>query len=97
MRLEFHPLVASDISRVMQYYREVAGPQLADDFYAELRAFFKGAASSPESYAVRERNLRRANLNRFPYHFWFRIVNERVRILIVRHHRREPSTGTRRR
>jgi hypothetical protein len=33
MRLEFNKLVASDISRIMDYYEDVAGPQLADDFY----------------------------------------------------------------
>ena len=40
MRLAFHPLIASDISRIMEYYEDVAGQQLADKFYAELRAFF---------------------------------------------------------
>ncbi len=53
MRLEFHRLVTSDISRIVQYYEEVAGPQLADDFYAELRACFEKAANSPESYSIR--------------------------------------------
>jgi hypothetical protein len=33
MRLEFHPLVASDVSRILRYYEEIAGPQLANDFY----------------------------------------------------------------
>jgi hypothetical protein len=32
MRMEFHRLVASDISRIMDYYEAVAGMQLADDF-----------------------------------------------------------------
>lgn len=97
MRLEFHRLVTSDISRIVQYYEEVAGPQLADDFYAELRACFEKAANSPESYSIRERDLRRANLERFPYHFLFRIVDDGVRILVVRHHSREPSVRNLRR
>jgi len=97
MQLEFHPLVSSDVSRIIQYYDEVAGPRLADDFYAELRACLEKASKSPELYSIRERDLRRANLERFPYHFLFRIVNERVRLLVVRHHSREPSAGTRRR
>ena len=41
MRLEFHRQVASDVSRIMDYYEDVGGPQLADDFYSELRAFFQ--------------------------------------------------------
>jgi plasmid stabilization system protein ParE len=73
MRIEFHKLVASDISCIMEYYEDAAGLQLADEFYEELRAFFKKAIDSPESYAIRERDLRRVNLERFPWHFLFRI------------------------
>ena len=32
MQLEFHRQVASDISRIMDYYEDVAGSQLADEF-----------------------------------------------------------------
>ena len=59
MRLEFHRQVTSDISRIMDYYEEVAGSKLADEFYSELRAYFQKAASSPEAYDIRERDLRR--------------------------------------
>ena len=97
MRLEFHRKVALDISQIMDYYEEVAGSQLADEFYAELRSFFHKAAESPEAYAVRERDIRRVNLGRFPFHFLFRVVNDRVRVLVVRHHRRRPSLGLDRR
>ncbi len=97
MRLEFHRQIDSDIFRIMDYYEDVAGPKLADEFYNELRAFFQKAADSPEAYDIRERDLRRVNLERFPYHFLFRIVGNRVRILVVRHHRRRPSLGLHRR
>ena len=54
-------------------------------------------AERPESFPIRERDLRRVNLQRFPYHFLFRIVGDVVRILVVRHHRRRPTVGIRRR
>jgi toxin ParE1/3/4 len=97
MRLEFHNQVHSDISRIMAHYEEVAGPQLADELYAELRLYFQKAAESPESYIVRSNDLRRVNLPKFPYHFFFRIVGDRVRILVVRHHKRRPQSKLRRR
>lgn len=96
MRLEFHKEVYSDISRIMSHYEDVAGPHLADEFYTELRLFFQKAADSPASYPIRHRNLRRVNLSRFPYHFWFRIVEDSVRILVIRHHKRRPVTNLRR-
>ncbi len=59
----------------MDYRENVAGPELADEFYAELQFYFEKAADSPESYSARERDLRRVNLKRFPCHFLFRIVD----------------------
>ena len=97
MRLEFHRQLASDISQIMDYYEGVAESRLADEFYNELRVFFQKAADSPEAYDIFAHDLRRVNLERFPYHFLFRIVGERVRILIVRHHRRRQSLGLQRR
>lgn len=81
----------------MNYYEEVGGELLAQEFYAELRSFFLRAEAAPERYAVRTRDLRRVNLDRFPYHFLFRIVSDRVRVLVVRHHNRHPSLDISRR
>ena len=97
MRLILHQKVYSDIDKIMEYYEGTATPELADEFYAELRHFMAEALQRPESFSIRERDIRRVNLQRFPYHFLFRIVGDIVRILVVRHHRRHPSLGTRRR
>ena len=97
MLLEFHRQVTSDISRIMDYYEDVAGQKLLNDFYTELLSFFQKAAESPEAYSVRHSDLRRVNLERFPFHFLFRVVDERVRILVIRHHRRRPWLGLHRR
>jgi plasmid stabilization system protein ParE len=97
MRLVFHPQVCSDIVAIMEYYEQVATAELADDFYRELRSAFEDAAQRPHAFAIRERDIRRVNLRRFPYHFLFRIAGDTVRVLVVRHHRRHPSLGSSRR
>jgi toxin ParE1/3/4 len=97
MRLVLHPKVYSDIENIMAYYEEVATADLANEFYAELRHFMAAAASRPESFVIRESDIRRVNLHRFPYHFLFRIVDDVVRVLVVRHHSRHPSLGMGRR
>ena len=96
MRLVLHPQIHSDVHAIMEYYERVASPELADDFYSELRRFMLEAVERPESFSIRKRDLRRVNLQRFPYHFLFRIVGDAMRILVVRHHRRHPSVGIRR-
>lgn len=97
MKLVLHPKVYSDIAQIMEYYEEVATPELADDFYRELRAAMVEAAARPRVASVRVADLRRVNLRRFPYHFLYRVVDDAVRVLVVRHHRRRPSVGVRRR
>ncbi len=97
MRVILHPKVSSDVRAIMKYDRSAAGLALADEFYRELRQLILRAAERPGSFATREHGLRRANLPRFPYHFLFRIVGEAVRALGVRHHRKRPSFGVRRR
>ena len=97
MRLVLHPKVYSDIDEIMGYYERVATLELAEEFYTELRYFMTKAADKPESFSIRERDIRRANLRQFPYHFLFHVVGHEVRILVVRHHHRHPSFGSRRR
>ncbi|MBA3832821.1 MAG: type II toxin-antitoxin system RelE/ParE family toxin [Chthoniobacterales bacterium] len=81
----------------MSYYEKMASPQLADEFKAEFRRALTKAAAHPEAYPVRERDLLRLNLQRFPYHFLFRVADDVVRVLVVRHHRRRSSLGSERR
>jgi plasmid stabilization system protein ParE len=80
----------------MEYYEKTASEKLADEFYSELRSSMVNAADRPESYSIRERDIRRVNLERFPYHFLFRVAGDTVRILVIRHHHKRPDFGIRR-
>ena len=93
MRVRLHRKVYADVSEIMDYYEALAGPHLADEFYRELFTSIKKAAEQPERFRFLERDLRRVNLKRFPYHFLFRVIGDSVRVLVVRHHRRHPSFG----
>ena len=97
MRMILHPRVYSDVDKIMKHYEGAEPPELAQEFYAEVRHFMAEAAARPESFSIRERDIRRVNLERFPYHILFRIAGDVVRILVVRHHRRDPSLGMGRR
>lgn len=93
MKFEFHPDVFSDVDEIMTFYESQAGSALADDFYKEFRQSVLLAASDPGRFRIRIGDIRRTNLRRFPFHFLFRVVDGRLRVLVVRHHRRNPQYG----
>ena len=97
MRLILHPNVILDVQGIMAYYEAVGSRDLAEAFYDELEELLRKAADHPATYLVRSGDLRRVNLDRFPYNFLYRIVDGTVRVLVVRHHSRDPSFGVRRR
>ena len=96
LRIVFHPKVFSEVDAIMDYYERVGGIHLADDFYAEFRFFVQDASGEPEKYNIRRGNFRRVNLERFPFNFLFRVQEDSIRILVVRHHARRPTYGTKR-
>ena len=97
MNLIYHRSVQSDVSAVLDYYDEVGGPALGDAFFDEFMAHVALALENPIRFHPVEGDLRRANLDRFPYHFLYRIHGDTLRILVVRHHHRDPSHGLKRR
>jgi hypothetical protein len=92
VKLEFHPKVAEDLAEAARRYDPVS-PQLTDRFLAEFRQLVAVAARNPRRYHLFGKRFRRANLNRFPYHFLYREVEGGIRVTLVRHHRRHPDYG----
>lgn len=83
-----------DVLEIVEYYEKVEGQHLADRFTSELKKFLEFVATRPESYVEIRPGIRRANLDRFPHHILFEIVDlETIRILTVKHDRRHPDLG----
>jgi hypothetical protein len=97
MNLIYHRNVQRDVSAMLEYYDSVGGPGLGDAFFEEFMAYVALALESPIRVHPIEGDLRRANLSRFPYHFLYRIHGDTLRILVVRHHHRDPAYGLKRR
>jgi len=95
MIVTYHPAVQRDVSAVLRHYDRIS-PRLGDAFWAELLAHTEAARISPERHHRVERGLRRVNLKRFPFHFLYCIRPGGIRIIVVRHHRRQPAYGLQR-
>lgn len=96
MRLSYHPLVQRDVNRILRRYDPIS-PRLGDEFWAELNRILHIVGTRPERFHFGIGELRRANLSRFPYHVLYRVKENSLRILVVRHNRRHPQHGLRRR
>ncbi|HRZ35425.1 MAG TPA: type II toxin-antitoxin system RelE/ParE family toxin [Candidatus Paceibacterota bacterium] len=96
MEVEFHPLVRGDVLEAARKYYDIS-PRLAGEFDVELKATIAKAAENPLRFHPTGEGFRRANLKRFPYHFLYDVQPARIRILVVRHHRRHPDFGLDRR
>lgn len=98
IRIIYHVGARLDVLDIVEYYERESGADLADRFTSELEAFIEAIAERPHSYREHPRGIRRANLNRFPHHVLFRVVDaETIEILSVKHDHRRPSYGSERR
>jgi plasmid stabilization system protein ParE len=96
MKVGYHPAVQQDVNRALRRYDKLSG-RLGDEFWHELTARIEAAAANPLRFHPAVGDLRRANLKRFPYHFLYRILPDRIRVVAVRHHRQSPRFGRGRR
>jgi len=96
MTVVYHPAVQREVGAVLRHYDRIS-PSLGDAFWDELMAWIEAARVAPERFHLTDRGLRRVNLKRFPYHFLYRQVARGIRVIVVRHHRRHPSYGIKRR
>lgn len=94
MNLLYHRDVQHDVSAVLDYYDAVGGPALGDAFYDDFMVHVALVVKNPTRFHPVAGEFRRVNLGRFPFHFLFRIHGNTVRILVLRHHRRDLAYGT---
>jgi plasmid stabilization system protein ParE len=92
VEIEFHRLVRRDVLEILRYYQAVSN-RIADKFRSELNAKIIQAAENPFRFPAVDRSFRPANLTRFPYHVLYELRGDRLRVMIVRHHKRHPKLG----
>jgi plasmid stabilization system protein ParE len=90
MMVTYHPSVQRDVNGILKHYNEISG-RLADEFWEELISHIGAAAKQPEHFHLTGGGFRRVNLQKFPYHFLFRTRPGNIRIIVVRHNKRDPN------
>ncbi len=98
MMLIYHRLAVLDVREVLAYYEKEAGTHLVERFFKEFLSIIEKIRTHPRHFPpVTNTALRRANLDNFPYHILFEERATYIKIMVVRHHRRSPRYGLRRR
>jgi len=97
MKLVYHRLAVRDVRQILDHYESEAGSHLADRFFNDLLATIAKALGTPRHFPPLGEVMRRANLQDFPYHFLYEENPWGIKVVEVRHHRRNPAYGMRRR
>ena len=85
----FRPAAAADVEDASRWYdNQRAG--LGDEFLATVGSVVQSLAVYPERFPIVYRQTRRANLPRFPYSLFYRIVDDQVVVVACMHGRRHP-------
>jgi len=97
MRVEYHPSVEDELRKIIDFYDERASG-LGREFLNEFERQILTISSMPESWMIVERDIRRTLMKRFPFVIYFRALEKNiVRVTVVKHQRRHPRYGLRRR
>ncbi|HUG11187.1 MAG TPA: hypothetical protein VMM36_09245 [Opitutaceae bacterium] len=86
------------VNEAIAYYEAQGGVHLADRFEAELRLGLAAIKAGPTHFPSYNKDpiFRRARLENFPYVIVFREKPGVVRVTVIRHDRRHPLYGMKR-
>jgi len=98
MKIEFHPATIDEVNKATAFYNK-REPGLGDAFREEIYAAIDKLTIQPRRWPVLSGDIRQCLVGRFPWAILYRIRGggRVIRILTIRHQRRHPRYGTRRR
>ena len=97
MNYALHPLAGRDVEDAEAFYRNHAGPQVADRFVDEFERVAQFLSMHPGIGTPISRDQRTFPPRVFPYTVVYRQTKPGIRIFAVRHQHRKPGYGERRR
>ncbi len=92
----FHPRAALDAKEIASPYADISD-QLVERFWAELDEAIDAIESRPSAEHFDPSGFLRRSLKKLPYHILYEEGPSEIRIMVIRHHHRNPNYGTRRR
>ncbi len=91
MRVIYHPDAEAELIAAALYY-ESERNGLGSEFVDEIEAAIVSILEDPRRLPRVNDDIHRQFVNRFPYELYFRALDKAVRILAVKHHRRDSGS-----
>jgi toxin ParE1/3/4 len=92
MNLIYAPRAVQDLEEIGAYHRGVAGPKIADAIGKRIEQVIERLARQPRiaPRVTRRSSVRVMLVLRYPYKIFYRVQNDAVEILHIRHTSRRP-------
>jgi len=97
VEIVFHKRLHHDLRSALNHYEMEGGPKLGDRFFEEVESALRLIERHPTGHHFSDGGLRRVALKSFPYHILYEADGLVLWIAVLRHDRRHPSFGLRRR
>ena len=100
MRVVIHPGAQRDANEIIAYYKREAGTTVVADFKAEMKRQISEIVKNPRRFSPYPPHprWRRAFMDRFPHNILFEIPDTGCpRVLVIKHQKRHPAYGVRKR
>ena len=94
MDLSFNRSVQQDVDEIVDYY-EAISDQLISRFFRDMEIRLSEIKENPKRFPKDQNypSYRKVKMRKFPYFIVYRVLSDRIRILVIKHENRKPSFG----
>jgi plasmid stabilization system protein ParE len=96
MRVTLHPAAEQDLQAAAAFYEREGSPIVAARFIAEFKRLATLLLEHPEIGSPRAKGRRGFSMSVFPYTVIYRVNDDDIKILVVKHDSKHPGFGGRR-
>jgi plasmid stabilization system protein ParE len=97
MRITIHPEAEQDLYKAAEFYEQETSPLIARRFIGEFKRLVSLLQEHPQIGLPRSNGRRGFSMKIFPYTVIYRATAQEIIILVVKHDRRRPGHGGKRR
>jgi plasmid stabilization system protein ParE len=96
MKVTIHPAAEQDLQQAAEFYEKEGSPLVAGRFVQEFKRLVSLLLEYPQVGSPRSNGRRGLSMKVFPYTVIYRVKTDEIVVLVIKHDRRQPGYGTKR-